>query len=195
MLPYKCMVATSVGRDSRRAELSELVLDLVAEHGLEGVTVRALAGAAGVSIGGIQHHFPNKDALLLHAQARANDAVGARAEAAAAATRDPAQALAAIARAILPTDAESARDARVFLAFEERALHAPALAERARRDDEELTAAFEELFRQGGAAEPRSEAVAFVALVGGLCQPLLRGTCSPGEAAAIVDRHLERALR
>jgi AcrR family transcriptional regulator len=189
------MTPVLVDREARRAELSELVLDLVAELGLEGVTVRALADAAGVSIGTVQHYFPSKDALLLHAQARANDAVGARADEAAAGARGPREALAAIAAAILPTNETSARDVRVFLAFETRALNVPRLAARARRDDEELTAGLAELFRLAGVEAPRREAVAFVALVGGLCQPLLRGTCTPAEAAAIVDLQLERALR
>src|SRR5262249_3031399 len=111
------MTPAVVDHETRRAELSEFVLDLVAKLGVEGVTVRAVAYAAGVSIGTVQHYFPTKDALLLHAQARANEAAGARADEAASGASCPREALAAIAAAILPTDETSARDVRVFLAF------------------------------------------------------------------------------
>lgn len=40
---------------------------LTARHGLEGVTMRAVAGEAGLSYGSLFHYFESKDDLLMHA--------------------------------------------------------------------------------------------------------------------------------
>ena len=187
-------MALIAGLENRREALSQVVLRLVDERGLEGVTVRAVAAAAGVSIGTVQHYFPTKDAMLLHAHGLASTAVGARADAAADGALGPVDTLRAIVAAILPTDDESARVVRVFVAFETRALHSPILAERVRSDTAELHGAFAEMLRAAGVPDADREAVGLLALVGGLCQPLLLGICTPREAAAIVDAHLGRVV-
>ncbi len=48
----------------RRQELVEAAIESLKRHGHEGLSVRRIAARAGVSIGLINHHFPNKDALL-----------------------------------------------------------------------------------------------------------------------------------
>lgn len=195
MLPYGRMVVARMDHEARRSRLSEVVCDLVAERGLEAVSVRTVASAAGVSIGAVQHYFPTKDAMLLAAHEHANAEVSARAEAAAADAASPREALRAILLSLLPGDDASRRIIRVFIAFETRALSSPELAEHARTANGELHAAFEELFRLGGAAAPRREAIAAVALLG-LCQPLLLDdpNCTLEDAVAVVDAHLDRAL-
>lgn len=50
--------------DRRRRDLIEATLDCVAEHGLAGATVRAIALRAGVTAGLIRHYFPGKEELL-----------------------------------------------------------------------------------------------------------------------------------
>jgi AcrR family transcriptional regulator len=54
-----------------RAQLLHAASDIAAEHGVQAVTLDAVAERAGVSKGGLQHHFRNKQALLdaLFAQA------------------------------------------------------------------------------------------------------------------------------
>ncbi|MEV1288326.1 TetR/AcrR family transcriptional regulator [Micromonospora sp. NPDC049679] len=189
------MVAVNVDHEAGRARLADIVCDVVADGGLEAVSVRAVASAAGVSIGAVQHYFRTKEAMLLAAHERANAKVGARAEAAAAAATTPRDALRTILLSVLPNDEPSRRDLQVFIAFETAALHSPRLAEQARRSNAELYAAFEELFRLAGTAEPRREAIAAVGLLG-LCQPLLLADpyCSLEDAIAVVDAHLDRAL-
>ena len=44
--------------------MADAVLTLLVAEGFEGVSVRRVAAAAGVSIGAVQHHFPTKDAML-----------------------------------------------------------------------------------------------------------------------------------
>ena len=48
----------------RREALVEAAIESLKRYGHEGLSVRRIAAAAGVSIGLINHHFPNKDALV-----------------------------------------------------------------------------------------------------------------------------------
>jgi len=48
----------------RRDALVEAAIESLKRHGHEGLSVRRIAAAAGVSIGLINHHFPNEDALV-----------------------------------------------------------------------------------------------------------------------------------
>lgn len=52
------------GEERRRQDLIEATLDCVAEHGIEGATLRAIALRAGVTAGLIRHYFPGKEELL-----------------------------------------------------------------------------------------------------------------------------------
>lgn len=189
------MTPAPVDHEARRTALSEAVADVVAAHGVEGVSVRTVATAAGVSVGTVQHYFPTKDAMLLHAHAAANARVSARADAAVEDAASPREALRALLLAVLPTDEESRRLLRVFLAFDAAALHSPALAARTREDNHELHTLFVALFRTGGATHPEREARAAVTLFG-LVQPLLLDdpTCTYADAVEVVDAHLDRVL-
>ncbi|WP_432542385.1 TetR/AcrR family transcriptional regulator [Kineococcus sp. SYSU DK002] len=62
----------------RRDRIVEAVLDVVAEHGTQGATYRAVAAAADVPLGSMTYHFPSRDALLLAAFTRLADTVHAR---------------------------------------------------------------------------------------------------------------------
>ena len=48
----------------RRDSLVEAAIESLKRHGHEGLSVRRIATQAGVSIGLINHHFPNKDTLI-----------------------------------------------------------------------------------------------------------------------------------
>jgi len=56
-----------VDRDSQRAKFAEAAMSLIAQHGLEGVTMRAVAAEAGQSYGSLFHYFNSKDELLMEA--------------------------------------------------------------------------------------------------------------------------------
>lgn len=47
-----------------RRALLDAAARLVLQHGLAGVSIQAVADAAGVTKGGLFHHFPSRDALL-----------------------------------------------------------------------------------------------------------------------------------
>ena len=50
--------------DDRRQALIEATIASLRRHGHKGLSVRRIAAEAGVSIGLINHHFPNKNALV-----------------------------------------------------------------------------------------------------------------------------------
>ena len=51
----------------RRQALIESAIESLKRHGHEGLSVRRIAAQAGVSIGLINHHFPNKNQLIAEA--------------------------------------------------------------------------------------------------------------------------------
>lgn len=51
----------------RRGEIAEAVFRVVAEQGLEGLTIRGVATEAGWSTGALSHYFRDKDELLAFA--------------------------------------------------------------------------------------------------------------------------------
>ena len=53
--------------DVRRKSLIEATLESLKRHGHEGLSIRRISAEAGVSIGLINHHFPNKNALVAEA--------------------------------------------------------------------------------------------------------------------------------
>ncbi len=55
-----------VDHDVQRVKFAEAAMSLIARHGLEGVTMRAVAAEAGLSYGSLFHYFKSKDELLMH---------------------------------------------------------------------------------------------------------------------------------
>lgn len=54
-----------VDHDQRRREIVRALWAVIHERGIPGVTLRAVAQEAGISIGRIQHYFTSKDELVL----------------------------------------------------------------------------------------------------------------------------------
>ncbi len=49
---------------ARREQILETALEVIAERGYSGATVRQIAEAVGLSVPGLQHHFGSKEAML-----------------------------------------------------------------------------------------------------------------------------------
>jgi AcrR family transcriptional regulator len=163
---------------------------VVAERGLDAVSIRTVAREAGVSIGAVQHHFPTKDDLLLAAYARAIDRVVARA---AGLPSEPAAYVRALLRELLPLDAEREAELRVALAFTARSVHSLRLAELYEHGYRALVDAVAGALEALGLADPRRAATQAVAVADGLawhalCAPSL---LSSGEAAVALDAYLD----
>ncbi len=116
----------STGRGTESA-ITEAILAIVADRGLDRATVREVAAVAGVAIGTVQHHFPTKDAMLVGAFTEVVARVGARLRALES-SNDVRRDLWAVLEQILPVDRERTQEARVQLAFATRAMHEPTLA-------------------------------------------------------------------
>lgn len=77
-------------------QLSAAVWDVLAHQGLEHLTIRAVAAAAGCSTGLVMHRFPNRRALLRHARELLHERTLRRVEALEEAAGSPREALRAV---------------------------------------------------------------------------------------------------
>lgn len=111
-----------VDHDQRRADIARAAVAMIAQHGLEDVKLTQIARAAGCTTGAVTHYFETKDDVLLAAlehvcaklfahsvEIDASDPVGELAE-------------------LLPIDAETLAEWKVWLAFWGRAAFVPRLA-------------------------------------------------------------------
>ncbi len=139
--------------DARRQQVAEAVEQLVAADGFEAVTVARTAAAAGISVGLVQHYFPSKDDMLLHAftharhrteqrvmaDARRADLSGARIE----------HILLDALSELLPLDERRRRECRVELAFTGRVVDNPRLAQALGQSNAHLRAMLAEAIHNG----------------------------------------------
>ncbi len=185
-------------RSMTREHLIDHVVEVIAESGMSGLSVRAVAARAGVAIGTVQHWFPTKSAMLLAAM----DRIGEIAEAAATAVRapdDPVAELHGVISLLVPPSPHS-RVSRVWLAF---AAHTVA--------DEQVRGRYEQLWagvhravaRLLAAARPDASvgaideaAAEMVALTDGLAVAVIAEPhrMPPERAAALATRRLDAIL-
>ncbi|MEU6379161.1 TetR/AcrR family transcriptional regulator [Streptomyces sp. NPDC046909] len=111
-----------VDHDARRREIVEAVWALIARRGLDAVTMRELAAEAGYANGALSGYFRNKDEILQAAFQHAFDATNVRASHAIGEQRGL-TALRLLCREIMPLDELRLLEARVVIAFWDRALH------------------------------------------------------------------------
>jgi AcrR family transcriptional regulator len=57
----------SPATSKKRVEVLRVVSDLIARHGIEGMSMRSVADAVGMSTGTINYHFKNKRGLIMAA--------------------------------------------------------------------------------------------------------------------------------
>ncbi|MFF0989568.1 TetR/AcrR family transcriptional regulator [Kocuria nitroreducens] len=60
--------APSLIERTRRTQLIDVTLELVAEHGYAGTSLARIARAAGITKGAVLYHFPSKDAVIAAAR-------------------------------------------------------------------------------------------------------------------------------
>lgn len=142
------MERTSSGL-TRKQEVTDALLRIVAVRGLDQVSVRQVAAEADVSIGTVQHYFPTKDDML----AAAFDEVVQRIRARLIAVEigpDVRRNLSGVLRELLPLDERRASEVRIQVAFAARAATSPALAATQRTVLSELHTALTEAFVLAG---------------------------------------------
>lgn len=175
--------------------MADAVLAVIVADGFEGVSVRKVAALAGVSIGAVQHHFPTKDSMLAAAMDRAAQRFRDRLAERMSEDMSPADALHALAVALLSADD---RDVSVawMLRLARAAVHEPT-AQRHRSDWAEIARWLQELI---AAAAPTVDAAGaateLLALLDGLaCSVAVEpGRVSGQLAERIVGDHIQRLV-
>lgn len=192
------------GEERRRQDLIDATLGCVADHGLEGATVRAIALRAGVTAGLIRHYFPGKEELLQAAYAEIMGRMTDQVKAALASVDGvPLRRLAAFVKASLVPPVIDARTFSLWASFLGRGSD-PALAAAHRagylgfRDEVEALVA--EVLAAGGRqvskAELRGHAIAINAVLDGLwIEGSMAGDdFAPGELVEIGIGAVEKLL-
>lgn len=114
-----------VDHDERRAIIADIVKEMIAETGMDSVTVRAVARKAGYSSTILSHYFRDKQHLLISAFASVLGEAPKRVEAVMEARGTMLECLCAL----LPTTESNLRDWQAWFGFWGKATHDPALAE------------------------------------------------------------------
>lgn len=140
----------------REAALTGAVLGIVAERGLDQVSVREVASAAGVSIGTVQHYFRTKDDMLAAAFNEVVRRIRTRMN---SVCFGPSMRrnISAVLHELLPLDDERAVEVRIQLAFASRAATSPALAGIQRAVLTEINDALTEAFVAAAAGNATTE--------------------------------------
>lgn len=183
---------------TRADQLAGVVADLVAAEGMEAVTVRRVADAAGVAIGSVQYHYRTKDDLLAGAFDRVVRDTRQRLRAVQV-DGGPRATMAEALQQLLPLDAKRRREARVTLAFTARAAVSPSLQglQRAmlRGILDELTEVVTAL-RPTATGDARRDAGLLLAAVDGLAQHAVSapGLYSAAQLRSSLDRLLDAVV-
>ncbi|HJW56644.1 MAG TPA: TetR/AcrR family transcriptional regulator [Burkholderiaceae bacterium] len=103
-----------VDHDQRRAELAKAARAIVANEGIEALTIAQVAAATGYSTGVVNHYFSSKRQVLLHTYISTVEQAQARLEAQLA--RAPLDLYACL-KAFLPNDKEQLHEWLLWFAF------------------------------------------------------------------------------
>lgn len=110
-----------VDHDERRELIVDATWRLIAHGGFASATMREIAAEAGFAHGALKRYFPNKEAVLAAAFVRAHTRTNSRAAAQLRGQRGL-TALRTLCLQIMPLDAERVQEARVVVAFWDRAV-------------------------------------------------------------------------
>lgn len=106
-----------IDHDTRRSELVEASWQVIATEGLEGLTMRKVADAAGCTTGRITHYFADREALVIAALRAVNDAATVRTSIILASSLPPREKLIKCLEEGLPLDKTRLLEFRVWIAF------------------------------------------------------------------------------
>ena len=106
-----------VDHEKRRRELVEASWKVIADEGLEGITLRKVAAAADCTTGRIAHYYSGREELLLSALRAAFVGAGRRMTEIAETEPDSLERLRRVIHEALPLDAARLREWKVWIAF------------------------------------------------------------------------------
>lgn len=155
------------GEPPRGAHVLEAAVRLIADEGLAGLSIRAVATKAGVSPAQVQYYFRSKNDLVAAAFEHASDQFLARLATILERPRSLRRLRVAIAL-WLPLDEERERWVKVWLAYIGAAATRPDLAEAARRTDQRVISWLTEELAALHVPDPTTEATRLLALIDGI---------------------------
>jgi AcrR family transcriptional regulator len=191
-----------VDHHSRRASIAEAVWQVSAHGGIEAVTMRHVAAAAGMSLGQVQHYFTAKDELLAFAYELLTDRVAARVS-----QRDdppeteeprPRDIVREALAELLPLDEERRTEAHFLLMFLARSAVSAEFAARLGKAHADLHAFVADQIRRGQRRgmvavhlDAAREARTLLAVLDGLTTHVLVGHHTAQDAEQALDDHLD----
>ena len=186
-----------VDHDARRREIVEASWEVIAGEGLDGLTLRKIAAAAGCTTGRLTHYFADREELVLAALRAVYDAAAARMAEARDAGGPPRQNLLRMLEEALPLDETRLREWKIWIAFWAAAAADGTLAKENDTRHNEWRASIRPLIRDiAPSADATREAEHLVGLVNGLG---LEAAISPtrqnrARARETLARHLESLI-
>lgn len=191
-----------VDHEERRRELAEAVWRVILRDGVEGVSVREVAVEAGWSAGSLRHYLGTKEELLASAARLLEERVVER-------NNDrpdglsPRESVRALLCVVLPLDEERRVEVRIWLAFANRSLVDPKIADRfrgilfdgIREMCAKITHDMAALGILTPGRDPGIEARRLHAVVDGLAMHGLLGRIGEEEILSLLDAHLDEIFR
>ncbi|MGC3954475.1 MAG: TetR family transcriptional regulator [Propionicimonas sp.] len=178
-----------VDHEQRRAAIVLALWLVISARGIEGVTYQAVAAAAGVSVGHVQHYFASKDELIrAGCWAMVDGATDRHSEQTAGS--DPRQALFDLLAQPIPRTEAFRLGAAVWYAYLARGVVDPgigAIVAEASRGTVTETASLLD-----AAGLPTTEAERLVSLSNGLTQRVLVGAVAADDALAVLYDEISR---
>ncbi|PRX43391.1 TetR family transcriptional regulator [Prauserella shujinwangii] len=177
-----------VDHEARRREIIGVVWRLIAEEGIQSVTTRRIAEAAGFANGALLYYFPNKDAVLTAAFQHIFDATNTRADKVEP-DRRGLSGLRTLCLEIMPLDEERLAEARLAITFWQQALNSSDKAElytnSTNRWRAEMTQRIEEAVADGTVAASVDVPAAVDELLAMLMGLQIQGVLSPAESTPV----------
>lgn len=186
-----------VDHAARRTEIVHGLWQVIYTCGINAVTFRSVAGAAGISIGRVQHYFPSREGLILEGcrQLVASADLGGSDDA-----KDRVAELTEFLHAFIPSGEAMRMGASVWFTYVAKAVGDPDIAEivvaNDRRTEEAAVERVERARAQSGESVlPAADVAArIVALAKGLAQEVMLGVRSPESAYRILDDEVDRIV-
>ncbi|MFI6763740.1 TetR/AcrR family transcriptional regulator [Micromonospora sp. NPDC050417] len=180
-----------VDRQERRTLIADALMRVAADQGLEAVSLRHVAAAAGVSSGMVQHYFRTKDEMMAFAldvvrdrnQVRVTEALARLGE-----RPPPRLLLRTMIATLLPLDEHTRADGRVALAFLAYTAVRPTAASALREETAQLVGFIAGLLPS---RNPDADAAGLLALMEGLGVYLLGGQYTADQALGALDAQLD----
>ena len=189
---YACPVPKLVDHDVRRREIAQAVWAVIAERGIEGVTLRSVAAEAGVSVGRIQHYYASREELVRDSCRELLKAATQRFEAAGDAT--PVERLRRLILGRIPTTPEFAIGTSIWLAYEAKSVDDPVIAELVQRGHAGGVRETAALLGECGVTDASSVALRLMATAEGLAIRVLVGGLEPRAATELLEDLITEAL-